>query len=145
MKVIIAGSRHIHHDVRSNYNHVLSIFDKFEEDYGEITAVVSGAAKGVDTIGEEIAKNKGLDLIRYPAQWEKYGKRAGHVRNKAMAELADAAILIWDGESKGTKNMMDNMKKQNKPFIIDVFTPQPYNVYFHQSNGTIKIINLNEG
>lgn len=56
-----------------------------------------------------------LKLTKFPADWEKFGKVAGHIRNKQMAEEGDALLLIWDGESKGSANMKDNMIKLGKP------------------------------
>jgi uncharacterized phage-like protein YoqJ len=52
----------------------------------------------------------------YPANWRKYGKRAGHRRNQQMADNADALIALWDGESPGTRDMIRRM--ENKPTII---------------------------
>ena len=51
----------------------------------------------------------------YPAQWDKYGKRAGYRRNEQMAEVADGLIAFWDGQSKGTKHMIDIMTEKNLP------------------------------
>ena len=49
----------------------------------------------------------------YPAQWKKFGKRAGYRRNEQMAEVADALIAFWDGSSRGTKHMIDIMNEKN--------------------------------
>lgn len=112
MKLIIAGSRTID----------LSIGDFDEYFYRfnlsvdpEDTEIISGTAKGVDIAGERYAKERSLPVHRFPADWGKYGKGAGHIRNKQMAEYADALLLIWDGKSKGSYNMKMTMLKLNKP------------------------------
>lgn len=73
----------------------------------KITKVISGTAQGVDTLGEYWAIENSIPLWRFPADWNQYGKRAGYLRNQQMADVADALIAIWDGESKGTKHMID--------------------------------------
>ena len=99
MKVIIAGSRSI-----INYRAVRSAIERVGI---EITEVVSGTARGVDKLGERWAAENNIPIKRFPADWNKHDKRAGYLRNVEMAEYADALIAIWDGESKGTKHMID--------------------------------------
>jgi hypothetical protein len=69
--------------------------------------VVSGGAKGADYLGERFAKENEIQIKKFPANWNLHGKSAGPIRNKQMAEYADALICFWDGESRGTKNMID--------------------------------------
>lgn len=69
--------------------------------------IVSGAAKGADALGEQYAKDRGYKIQRYPADWDKYGKAAGPIRNEKMAQNADALIAYWDGKSRGTWNMIE--------------------------------------
>ena len=69
--------------------------------------IVSGAAKGADALGERYARERGYKLQRYPANWEKYGRAAGPIRNEIMAQNADALIAYWDGRSHGTWNMIE--------------------------------------
>lgn len=99
MKTIIAGSRLI-----TDYSVVKAAV---EESGFKITEVVSGTASGIDRLGEQWAEEQNIPIKRFPAQWKKFGKSAGVIRNKEMGEYADAAIIIWDGVSKGTKNMID--------------------------------------
>ena len=73
----------------------------------EEDVIVSGAARGVDTVGEVWAEDMGLPVVQFPAYWERHGKSAGHKRNKEMANYADALIAIWDGRSAGTRNMIE--------------------------------------
>ncbi len=69
--------------------------------------VVSGAARGADQLGEWYAHERGYKVERYPADWKTYGKAAGPIRNEKMADNADALIVFWDGESRGTRNMIE--------------------------------------
>ena len=110
MKVVIAGSRSI-----NSYD----LVERTIQDSGyEVTEVVSGRARGVDSLGEHWAERHDIPVKKFPADWDKHGKAAGHIRNAEMAKYADAAILIWDGQSRGTKNMIDNMKKLNKHYFL---------------------------
>lgn len=63
--------------------------------------IVSGTARGADTLGERYAHERGYAVEQYPADWEQHGKAAGPVRNKQMADVADALIVFWDGLSVG--------------------------------------------
>ena len=110
MKTIIAGSRGI-------LNEDLVRFAVVQSGYN-ITEVISGTAKGPDKIGEIIADEWSIPIIRMPANWTQYGKSAGHRRNADMGAIADQAIIVWDGKSPGTKGMIDIMKKLNKPHFV---------------------------
>lgn len=78
---------------------------------GYATGVVSGTAKGADQIGEKWAAEHGLDVIRFPANWKRYGRGAGPVRNRMMAEKAHGLVAVWDGQSRGTTSMI-NLARQ---------------------------------
>jgi hypothetical protein len=111
MKVIIAGSRKIKDPE--------IVLNAIENSGYNITEVVSGKAKGVDTIGEAYANMMEIPIKEFPAEWTKYGKTiAGPIRNKEMSLYADAAIIIWNGTSTGTHNMIQNMKKVKKPYFL---------------------------
>lgn len=110
MKIIIAGSRTI-----SDYNIVTSAV-KASNFVPSI--IVSGGARGTDKLGERYGQDNNILVEVFPANWAKYGKRAGRIRNNEMAEFADALIAIWDGSSPGTKHMMNEMKKLDKPVFV---------------------------
>jgi predicted Rossmann-fold nucleotide-binding protein len=110
MKVIIAGSRHITDRV--------ALAKAINQSGFEIAEVVSGCAPGVDTMGEALALADGHSIRKFPADWNKHGRAAGPIRNKQMAEYADAAIILWDGKSRGTLNMIKNMSALDKPYFI---------------------------
>jgi hypothetical protein len=75
--------------------------------------VVSGCQRGADTLGEDYAKERGYPIKPFPPYWNKYGKKAGAIRNGQMAKYADALIAFWDGESTGTGNMIKQAKENN--------------------------------
>lgn len=110
MKVIIAGGRDI-----TDYELVLSAVS--ESKY-EITKVISGMAQGVDKLAVRYAKENDLPLDEYWAEWNFYGAAAGPIRNRQMAQNADALIAIWDGKSRGTKNMIEEATKRNLKVFV---------------------------
>ncbi len=111
MKTIIAGSRQV-----NNYQTLLNALKEYPY---PITEVVSGHAKGVDTLGELYAKSKNIPLIIFPANWGQFGKQAGVMRNLQMANYAEALLAIWDGKSKGTENMIKTA--QNKGLKVYIY------------------------
>ncbi len=112
MKVIIAGSRHMPIDQQ------YLISKAIKKSGFKISEVVCGMAKGADTWGLWWALHHDIPVKRFPADWDTYGKAAGPIRNKQMADYADAAIIfIWDG-SRGSENMRVQMEKLKKPVYI---------------------------
>ncbi len=108
MKCIIAGSRSI-----TDYNLVKEAVQAsgfLDDDLSEFE-VVSGMARGVDTLAILYSKEYKLKLHKFPANWELHGKKAGILRNIEMGEFSDALIAIYDGKSKGTRQMIDWAKK----------------------------------
>ncbi len=75
---------------------------------------VSGACRGADMLGEQYAKEHGFEIERYPAQWDLYGRSAGPIRNKKMAEVSDLVICFWDGQSRGTRAMIKYAEQLGK-------------------------------
>lgn len=111
MKVIIAGGRNIR-----NIDVVYTALERCG--IPEIDEIVSGMANGVDRLGEQAAQALGIFIQRFPADWDQDGKAAGFIRNKKMADYADALVAVWDGESRGTEHMIETMQKQGKPVYI---------------------------
>lgn len=81
--------------------------------------LLNGGATGVDTLAYDAAKHVGATTIRCLPDWKTHGKSAGPIRNKQMVGLADEIIVLWDGESKGTKNVINLAKRARKP--LDVY------------------------
>ena len=116
MRTIIAGSRSV-----KSYETVIAAIRKAVAFGIRPTCVISGGATGPDKLGEKFAKDFGFALEIFEADWNKYGKRAGYVRNEEMAEDSDALIAIWDGKSKGTKHMIDIAKRKGLyTFVYEV-------------------------
>lgn len=113
MKVIIAGPRTLEEYELIEQAVVESGF--------EVTEEVSGTAKGADRLGELWAATHDVPVKQFPADWNNHGKAAGPIRNKQMGVYADALIAVWDGKSKGTKNMIDTMRKLKKPVYVKRF------------------------
>ena len=111
MKLIIAGSR----DLTLKYPLAISDFVTHFLDGDRPKEVVSGGAKGIDTLGEEYAGSRYIAVKKFEADWYANGKAAGPMRNKQMAKYADKALIIWDGESRGSANMKEEMLKLGKP------------------------------
>jgi len=107
MKVIIAGSRGC-----ENYEHLKECMDYWKKVHPVPTYIISGTARGADRLGERWAEEHGVDLIRMPANWDKFGRSAGYKRNEAMAEIADGLVAIWDGKSRGTMHMIEIAKRK---------------------------------
>lgn len=142
MKLIIAGSRHLNFgysvmdmaisgipDLQKMIPYYIGFDPKFK-----LTEVVSGGANGIDKMGENWAQAPLWDLpgrsfpklTVFEAEWEKYGSRAGPIRNNKMAAYADCLLLIWDGKSSGSQHMKNAMLKLGKPV---------YEVILRSSNG----------
>lgn len=114
-KVIIAGSRQFYDYSLLKEKCLKILSDKLKDCDIQI---ICGCARGTDTIGKQFAEEFGFKVLEYPADWEKYGKSAGYRRNKEMAKVADALIAFWDGESRGTKHMIDLAKEYGLPTRI---------------------------
>ena len=128
MKLLIAGSRgYEHYNIMALYSlfedaaRLLS-FDVHDAVDREKLTIISGGARGIDSAGEAWAGYLSLSFEMYRAHWSEQGKRAGYIRNAEMAEACDAAVLIWDGTSKGTSHMRDLLVKAGKPFVL-MFVP----------------------
>lgn len=103
MRVIIAGGRNYH-----NYD---TLLEAIQESQFNITTVVCGGAAGVDTLGERYGQEMNLQIAYFYPDWATHGRAAGPIRNRKMAENADALIALWNGESRGTKNMIETATK----------------------------------
>lgn len=87
----------------------------------DVTDVISGGAKGADSLAARFAKEAGLSLVEFIPDWEKHGKRAGFLRNEDIVAAADMVLVFWDGVSKGTGNSLSIAKRLKKPTLIVYF------------------------
>lgn len=123
MKLIIAGCRD--HDVPlkemdrilrmsphwTNVN--LSVYHGYD-----MIEIVTGGCRGVDHSAKAWAMHHRIPHREFPADWNTHGKAAGPIRNKQMAEYADKLVALWDGESRGTLNMIQTMTREGKPVFV---------------------------
>ena len=112
MKVIIAGGRDF-----NRYDLLKTKCDRILSKTKDVI-IVTGGAKGADKLGKLYAIENKLEYQTFIPDWDMYGKSAGIIRNELMGDFADVLIAFWDGESRGTKHMIDYMKKLNKPVRI---------------------------
>jgi len=128
MKLIIAGSRSI-----NDYDLIDKAISFHHINVGDITEVISGCAKGIDSLAIKWAENHKIKVKQFPADWKnikakgavvkenqygKYNVLAGLTRNKQMGDYATHLLAIWDGESRGVKNMIEYMEELNKEFWV---------------------------
>ena len=115
LRIIIAGSRDFN-DYELLKKSAIEIITK-KTMLPDLTRIVSGGARGADTLGERFANEMGLEISRFIPDWDGLGKRAGYVRNAEMAKFAveddnnGMLIAFWDGQSRGTKHMIDLAKR----------------------------------
>lgn len=81
-------------------------------------SIVCGGARGADQLGYEFAQKMMVKVYLMEADWDRYGKRAGFMRNEDMGRFADGLVAFWDNKSKGTKHMIDFMQAMGKPVHI---------------------------
>ena len=109
--LIVAGGRDFN-DTSLLVKELESLVNGELADY-EVT-LVSGMAKGADLMAYNYAVSHGYEVVCFPADWDNLGKRAGFVRNETMARAADGLIAFWDGQSRGTKHMIETMEAMGK-------------------------------
>ena len=108
MNLIVAGGRKF-----TDRALVISTLNLIERRSGMKLIIVSGCANGADSFGEFWAKQYERKIIPFPANWDKYGNDAGHIRNMDMAMYAEALLAFWDGVSTGTKDMINQAIDNN--------------------------------
>lgn len=116
MKWVITGTRTIQ-DQDIIYSHLEDILNK----YGKPDVLIHGCCKGVDEISGNWAKDRFIPVLEFPAKWRELGKKAGPIRNREMADVCvrgDICVSLWDGVSKGTKDMIDVC--ESKGLVLEV-------------------------
>jgi len=109
VKLVIAGTRYF-----DNYDLLKEEIDKFCN-FNNVEEIISGGSAGADTLAHKYALENNIRPNIFNADWKNLGRSAGPIRNTKMAENGDVLIVFWDGISRGTKNMMDQMKNRGKP------------------------------
>lgn len=113
MKLVVAGSRHFDLEADSIDNYVYLLGIPFRGGPDEV--VSGGCPTGADKAAKRYAEIYSYAYKEFPADWDKYGKMAGPIRNGQMAAYGDALLLIWDGASRGSANMKAKMVAMKKP------------------------------
>jgi hypothetical protein len=109
MKIALVGSR--------EYKH-LGLVVKYVKSLPADTIIVSGGARGVDSVAANTARDCGLEVEIIPALWNVYGRQAGMIRNGEIVRKADQVIAFWDETSRGTLDSIKKAKAQNKPLEV---------------------------
>lgn len=109
MNISIIGSRSFNDALLFN-----KAVNEIIESINEPVTIISGGAKGADSLAATYAKQNNLPLLEYKPDWKKYGRGAGPVRNAQIISDADLIIAFWDGVSKGTLDAINKAKKMNK-------------------------------
>lgn len=113
--MIIAGPRTVK-DVRLVLDLIDDAIERWPGGPLEVTEVVNGCAPGVDSA--VLMKPWACPVRKMPADWERFGRSAGHRRNADMRNVGDALVAIWDGVSRGTGGMISLMAAAGKPFVV---------------------------
>lgn len=112
-RILICGDR--------TWNDVHTI-DVYISKLPKNTVIIHGACRGADTIAGERAKIHGLPVFPFPANWRKYGRKAGPIRNQNMIDNGKPCLVVAFHnnlfESKGTKDMIKRALKASIPVII---------------------------
>lgn len=109
IKLGVVGSR----DFSSRY-----LVERVVYELPKHVVIVTGGARGVDKWAEDTAKYHNRDVIVHEAQWNKYGKTAGFIRNNVIVRDSDLILAFWDGKSPGTRHTIQLSKSLSKPCII---------------------------
>lgn len=128
IKLIIAGGRDFSDKVRF-YRSMNEYVTELNQQGIEIATVVCGTRwtpgtkpRGADEFGDFWAQENGIPVKYFEADWNRYGRSAGPRRNQEMGDYGDQAIVFWDGESRGSKNMIDIMRRLGKSVKVESFT-----------------------
>ena len=124
-RLIIAGTRTF-----NNYNYLKEVCDYLLSNVVKTHSItiISGTASGADKLGERYAEERGYNIARFPAKWNRkadgsYDKSAGYKRNNEMADFATqvdrkGCVVFWDGVSRGTKSMIDIANRKDIACIV---------------------------
>ena len=108
MIVVITGSRDF-----NNYEYIKEKLKMYN-----ISKIISGGARGADKLAEVYSYENNIPIEIYKAQWNKFGKKAGMIRNVEMLKKCQFAIFFWDGKSSGTKQGIEYCKKNDVNYIV---------------------------
>lgn len=113
MKLAVVGSRGF-----TDYALATFILNEYMDISGGSLHIISGGARGADSLAVRFAVDNSLPLITFLPDWERYGKSAGYIRNADIVKTADELIAFWDSKSKGTLHSINLARKQGKTVVV---------------------------
>ena len=116
MRCAVVGSRTF-----SDYGLLSDALDEAQRGGEVITEIISGGARGADTLAERYAAERGIPVKIFKPDWQLYGRSAGMIRNADIVGEADRVAAFWDGESHGTGNSIQLAREQGKLWILRTF------------------------
>lgn len=121
MKIAVVGSREFSDIKFAKYKIMQTLLFAIPDvdENKEEPILISGGARGIDSLAEKVANQYKVKTKIFSPDWNKYGKRAGAIRNQLIVDRADKIIAFWDGKSKGTKITIDMAIKAGKP--VDIY------------------------
>ena len=144
-RYLVAGSR--------QFNNYFVFYRYINRYLPKDAIIVNGGADGADQLAAVYSECNGYVYEAYDADWNRYGKQAGTIRNRELAKMITEAIFFWDGKSESTKELIEFVKQRGiKPLIItitddDIVKPhpdkvkmckrEPYDVYIGRGEGSI--------
>ena len=109
----IVGSRNF-----NKWDLLISEMNKITDTHGQPNTIISGGAKGADSMAEKWAKANGCEMIVHPALWNKYGKRAAYLRNKDIVRDSDMLLAFPSKSGRGTQMTINLSQDKGIPIII---------------------------
>ena len=84
----------------------------------DFDSIVSGGAKGADSLARLYAIQFDIPIKEFLAEWDKFGPKAGRIRNKLVVDYAHVGIAFWDGRSPGTAHAIECFENIGRPCKI---------------------------
>jgi predicted Rossmann fold nucleotide-binding protein DprA/Smf involved in DNA uptake len=113
--IVIAGTR----NARDSAHAVARAFYNSPWSNRKLLKFISGGGGNIDNAAKDFAIKRHTPFQEFPADWTAHGKAAGPIRNRQMADVADAGVIVWDGESRGAFNMLTELLKRGKPVYVE--------------------------
>lgn len=84
------------------------------------TEIVSGGARGVDSLAERWADERHIPKLIIQPEYARLGQAAPHCRNRLIVDVADCVVAVWDGRSRGTREAIAYARKTGKPVRVHI-------------------------
>lgn len=113
LKCAIVGGRDF-----DDYDFMKKVLDEKFDNLSFVESIVSGGAKGVDTLAERYAKEIGRPMVVFKPDYKRYGRGAALIRNTQIIEYSDVVYAFWDGRSNGTRDAINKAQKMGKILYV---------------------------